>query len=86
MASDQRTPAAKCARCGNHLPTNGVTPNVLRRYCSAACRQAAYRRRHQDPEPAPAIEPITPAAFCKALGIPPPKPAVAPAPPPLRQW
>jgi hypothetical protein len=36
----------KCARCGNSVPPERST----RRYCSDACRQAAYRQR-QNKEP-----------------------------------
>ena len=34
---------ARCARCGQPLPSQANGRPA--RYCSAACRQAAYRRR-----------------------------------------
>jgi len=40
--SDVSVTAPACAACGGQLPTGRS-----RRFCSPACRQAAYRRRHQ---------------------------------------
>ena len=39
---DVSVTAATCPACGAGLPAGRS-----RRFCSAACRQAAYRRRHQ---------------------------------------
>jgi hypothetical protein len=39
---DVSVTAAACPACGARLPVGRS-----RRFCSAACRQAAYRRRHQ---------------------------------------
>jgi hypothetical protein len=39
---DVSVTAPGCAACGQPLPAGRS-----RRFCSAACRQAAYRRRHQ---------------------------------------
>lgn len=47
--SDDVCVTPRCAACGGTLP-----PGRARRYCRAACRQHAYRRRHQPPDaPAP---------------------------------
>ncbi|MBA3529374.1 MAG: hypothetical protein H0T91_08725 [Propionibacteriaceae bacterium] len=40
--SDVSVTAAGCLTCGRQLPIGRS-----RRFCSPACRQAAYRRRHQ---------------------------------------
>lgn len=45
------TPPA-CLACGEHLP-----PGRARSFCSPACRQAAYRRRHQIATPSPPLPP-----------------------------
>jgi len=37
-----------CAQCGQHFPPMG-----RRRFCSAACRQAAWRRRQPGPPVSP---------------------------------
>lgn len=50
--SRDATVTAGCALCGAATP-----PGRSRRWCSAACRQAAYRRRTQ---PAPALPKSTP--------------------------
>ena len=50
---------ARCAACGEPLPDGRA-----RRWCSDACRQAAWRRRHQ-PELAP---PQLPAARPRKTG------------------
>ncbi len=42
-----------CPRCGQHF-----TPVGRQRFCSAACRQAAWRRRH--PTPLPVLPARTP--------------------------
>ena len=44
--SDVSVTAPGCPSCGRPLPTGRS-----RRFCSPACRQAAYRRRHQRDEP-----------------------------------
>ena len=41
-SSDVSVTAPGCPACGQPLPVGRS-----RRFCSAACRQAAYRRRHQ---------------------------------------
>ena len=41
-SSDVSVTAPRCPACGQQLPTGRS-----RRYCSPACRQAAYRRRHR---------------------------------------
>ena len=41
-SSDVSVTAAGCPACGQQLPAGRS-----RRFCSPACRQAAYRRRHQ---------------------------------------
>jgi len=41
-SGDVSVTAAKCPACGADLPAGRS-----RRFCSPACRQAAYRRRHQ---------------------------------------
>jgi len=45
-SSDVSVTAAGCLVCGRPLPVGRV-----RRFCSPACRQAAYRRRHQPATP-----------------------------------
>jgi len=44
--SDACVTARRCPACGGNLPAGRA-----RRFCSPACRQAAYRRRHQQPPP-----------------------------------
>lgn len=44
-SSDDTVTPPRCPACGERLPAGRA-----RRFCSPACRQAAYRRRHQ-PEP-----------------------------------
>jgi hypothetical protein len=46
---DRNGTAARCPACGQPF-----TPSGRRRWCSDACRQAAWRRRHPAPGPAPA--------------------------------
>ena len=41
------TETTRCARCGAAFQAVG-----RQRFCSAACRQAAWRRRHAQPLPA----------------------------------
>jgi hypothetical protein len=48
--NDDRNDRAACPGCGQPF-----TPAGRRRWCSDACRQAAWRRRH--PSPPPAAEP-----------------------------
>lgn len=47
---DRNDPAARCPVCGQPF-----TPSGRRRWCSDACRQAAWRRRHRAPGPAAAL-------------------------------
>ena len=58
---------AACAHCGAALP-----PGRARRYCSAACRQAGYRRRASAARPAPPLLPPrrsrTTTGACQCLG------------------
>jgi predicted nucleic acid-binding Zn ribbon protein len=49
------TVTATCPRCGGPLPVGRS-----RRWCSDACRQAAWRRRHQPVDPAVAVPPARP--------------------------
>jgi endogenous inhibitor of DNA gyrase (YacG/DUF329 family) len=57
-AGDHATPPRRdddattrpCPACGTPF-----TPAGRQRYCAPACRQAAWRARHQDPAPQPAI-------------------------------
>lgn len=42
------TVTAHCGICGTPLPVGRA-----RQWCSDACRQAAWRRRHQSPNPTP---------------------------------
>jgi hypothetical protein len=44
------TVTARCALCGGQLPDGRS-----RRWCSDACRQAAWRRRHQPPSVIPKL-------------------------------
>ena len=46
---DRNDTAARCPACGQPF-----TPSGRRRWCSDACRQAAWRRRHPAPGPAAA--------------------------------
>lgn len=55
--NDARNDTAACPACGQPF-----TPAGRRRWCSPACRQAAWRRRH-------------PAAHAPAAGLPPARPA-----------
>ena len=58
MLTDQPNPAVRydsrydtgvvCEQCGNRY-----NPSGRRRYCTDACRQAAYRDRHLTPGPPP---------------------------------
>ena len=41
-----------CPACGR-----AFTPSGRRRYCSPACRQATWRRRHLSPAPVPPVPP-----------------------------
>lgn len=50
MASRNAFVTAVCGACGQPLG-----PGRARRWCSDACRQAAWRRRHQPPTCAPAL-------------------------------
>jgi hypothetical protein len=45
-SSDVYVTAPACPACGGQLPAGRS-----RRFCSPACRQAAYRRRHQPDAP-----------------------------------
>ena len=54
---DTRNDAATCPACGQPF-----TPAGRRRWCSAACRQAAWRRRRPPATTAPAVLPPPPAA------------------------
>jgi hypothetical protein len=45
--SRNTTVTACCGACNRPLPTG----NASRQWCSDACRQAAWRRRHQNPTP-----------------------------------
>ena len=45
--NDSTPPTKTCERCGATLPPPGATGNP-RRYCSGACRQAAYGARHPE--------------------------------------
>lgn len=45
----------QCGVCGGPLP-----PGRARRWCSDACRQAAWRRRNQPPATAPQLPPSRP--------------------------
>jgi len=45
-SSDVCVTAASCVCCGRQVPAGRA-----RRFCSPACRQAAYRRRHQPDTP-----------------------------------
>jgi len=49
---DVSVTAPGCGACGGKLPAGRS-----RRFCSPACRQAAYRRRHQPATPQPATLP-----------------------------
>jgi hypothetical protein len=49
---DVSVTAPRCPACGQPLP-----PGRSRRFCSAACRQAAYRRRHQSAAPQAPLPP-----------------------------
>ena len=42
-----------CGACGRPLP-----PGRVRQWCSPACRQAAYRRRHPRPVPLSVVPPV----------------------------
>jgi hypothetical protein len=46
------TPAATCPTCQQPF-----TPIRRQRYCTPACRQAAWRARHRQPPPEPAVVP-----------------------------
>jgi hypothetical protein len=54
---DRNDTAARCPACGQPF-----TPSGRRRWCSDACRQAAWRRRHPAPSPAAAALPAAPPA------------------------
>jgi predicted amidophosphoribosyltransferase len=54
---DSRNDTAACPACGQPF-----TPTGRRRWCSAACRQAAWRRRHPPAPQAPAVLPPPQAA------------------------
>jgi predicted amidophosphoribosyltransferase len=58
---DRNDTPARCPACGQPF-----TPSGRRRWCSAACRQAAWRRRHPAPGPAAAGLPAAPPAASKA--------------------
>ena len=49
-ATDPRAATIPCPVCGNPF-----TPNRRQRYCTPACRQAAWRTRHPAPAPSPAV-------------------------------
>ena len=51
------TVTATCGACEAPLATTGRA----RLWCSDACRQAAWRRRHAPPSPQPALPPTRPA-------------------------
>ena len=55
--NDGRNDSAACPACGQPF-----TPAGRRRWCSDACRQAAWRRRHPAPAPAAALTTTPPAA------------------------
>ena len=48
--NDDRNDSAACPACGQPF-----TPAGRRLWCSNACRQAAWRRRHHNPAPAAAL-------------------------------
>lgn len=52
LRDDAVTVGMPCRACGYTLPPAG-----RRRYCSDACRQRAYRRRHGTPPAPPALPP-----------------------------
>jgi hypothetical protein len=52
--NDNKT-TTDCPVCGNPF-----TPIRRQRYCTPACRQAAWRDRHQSPKPVVALPPRTP--------------------------
>jgi ssDNA-binding Zn-finger/Zn-ribbon topoisomerase 1 len=52
-AAPATRPTVPCPRCGQRF-----TPVGRQRFCSPACRQAAWRRRH--PAPVPALPARTP--------------------------
>lgn len=49
---DNETTTSPCPVCGNRF-----TPVRRQRYCTNACRQIAYRRRHAEPAKIPAPAP-----------------------------
>lgn len=51
MASRNVYVTARCGLCGGELPAGRA-----RRWCSDGCRQAAFRRRHEAPDP-PSLPP-----------------------------
>ena len=54
---DRNDSAAACPACGQPF-----TPAGRRRWCSDACRQASWRRRHLTPAPAAALPSSPPPA------------------------
>ncbi len=53
--NDARNDEAACPVCGTPFTRAG-----RRRYCTGACRQAAWRRRAGNPPPGPAVPPARP--------------------------
>jgi hypothetical protein len=51
---DDNTPVVACPICAT-----AFTPIRRQRYCTPACRQAAWRARHHNPRPAITIPPAT---------------------------
>ena len=47
---DSTTATTPCPACGE-----AFTPIRRQKYCTPACRQAAWRTRHHDPAPAPVV-------------------------------
>jgi len=54
--NDTRNDTAACPACGQPFTRSG-----RRRWCSDACRQAAWRQRHPSPPATPALTPPQPA-------------------------
>jgi DNA-binding MarR family transcriptional regulator len=55
---EDAVPSPTCPVCRTELPVGG--PGRPSRYCSAACRQRAYRSRKSEPPPAPVRRPRAP--------------------------
>lgn len=54
IRNDNQTPAVTCPVCAT-----AFTPVRRQRYCTPACRQAAWRARHPSPQPAVTVPPAT---------------------------